>query len=129
MRVLLDTNTFLWYIRGNERLSQVALETIENPNNDVLISTVSLWEMAIKINIGKLKFDFSWSELLKKIAENDFTLLEVFPTHIEPLLNLPLHHRDPFDRLLVAQAMIEGMPILSSDEILGLYPVQWIPAQ
>ena len=129
MRVLLDTNTFLWYIRGDERLSQVALKTIENPNNDVLISTVSLWEMAIKINIGKLKFDFSWSELLKKIAENDFTLLEVFPTHIEPLLNLPLHHRDPFDRLLVAQAMIEGMPILSSDEILGLYPVQWIPAQ
>ena len=129
MRVLLDTNTFLWYIRGDERLSQVALETIENPNNDVLISTVSLWEMAIKINIRKLRFNFSWSELLKKIAENDFTLLEVFPTHIEPLLNLPLHHRDPFDRLLVAQAMIEGMPILSSDEILGLYPVQWIPAQ
>lgn len=110
MRVLLDTNVFLWYILGDERLNQTTLEVIENPDNEVLLSTVSLWEMAIKLKIGKLKFEFSWSQLLtEKILGNDLTILEISSNHIEPLLALPLYHRDPFDRLLIAQAIFEDI--------------------
>lgn len=124
MRLLLDTHAFLWFIGGDERLSDKAKEAIANLENDVFLSVASLWEIAVKINIGKLKLPRPFSELVpEQLMQNELTILHIELSHMTRYVDLPLHHRDPFDRLIIVQAQMEEMPLVSKDEVFGSYEV------
>lgn len=127
MRILLDTHTFIWFIDGNPRLSRSARQLIEDLNTIRLISIASLWEMAIKIGIGKLFVSSDFSTIIpSQLHRNVIDLLDIDIAQFDALSHLPLHHRDPFDRMLVAQAMVERIPILSADAAFDADPVQRI---
>ena len=127
MRCLLDTHTFLWFINGDDRLGKRAREVISNIESEVLLSIASLWEIAIKISLGKLELELLFPELVQRqLIANEIGLLPIDPRHLFALTDLPFHHRDPFDRLIIAQAMSEGIPVLSGDEEFQNYPVQTV---
>ena len=124
MRVLLDTHSFLWFVLGDPQLSSTTLARILDPANAKPISPASYWEIAIKIRVGKLTLQESYETFMQRgISGNGFVILSIEPKHTAVLTTLPFHHRDPFDRLLVAQAMVEKVPILSADAALDTYPV------
>ncbi len=126
-RALLDTHSFLWFISGNERLSRPARTLIEARENPMLVSMASLWEIAIKHDLGKLSLERPFVELIPEQLERQrIGVLGIELPHLAELTRLPLHHRDPFDRLLVAQARAEGLPIVSVDGALDVYGVQRI---
>ena len=125
MKLLLDTHTFLWFIMGNLNLSANARMLIENQTNEKYLSVASLWEIAIKVSIGKLTLTTPFDTLIpQQLSVNGFELLNLEVPHAAALINLPLHHRDPFDRLLIAQAIIEQMQILSIDSTFDAYQIQ-----
>lgn len=127
MRLLLDTHTFIWFFRGDFRLSATARVLIENMDNEVLLSKASAWEMAIKQGVGKLDFGLPFKEILvEKLNENRVEILDITLNHIEIIASLPMHHRDPFDRLIIAQGIVENIPIISADAIFDAYPIQRI---
>ena len=129
MRILLDTHTFLWLIAGDANLSSTAREAIEAPSNDSLLSAASLWEMAIKVSLGKLTLNFEepFAEAIGgQLRENGVTLLPIDVTHIGQVAGMPFHHRDPFDRLIVGQALVEKLPIVGRDKTFDIYGVQRI---
>jgi len=106
MRLLLDTHTFIWYVTDNPRLSAHVKLLIEDENNEKLVSIASIWEMAIKHSIGRLNFSRSFIEFVRQqLTVSNIGLLEINLQHIEVVASLPLHHRDPFDRLIIAQSM------------------------
>jgi PIN domain nuclease of toxin-antitoxin system len=122
---LLDTHSFLWFISGNERLSDPARTFIGDPDNLVYVSVASIWEIAIKHSLGKLALHRPFEELLTaELSGQGLEVLGIELRHLAELTRLPLHHRDPFDRLLVAQAIADSMPIISVDETLDAYGVQ-----
>jgi PIN domain nuclease of toxin-antitoxin system len=124
MRFLLDTHTFLWFINGDERLSEQSRRLIENADNDVLISVVSLWEIAIKVSLNKLELAQAFEVLIpRELADNKFTQLPITVAHLIQLSKLPFHHRDPFDRLLIAQSLTEELPLVSKDRKFNNYGV------
>ncbi len=124
MRILLDTHTLYWFIEGDPRLSVTALTTISEPNNEVLLSPSSYWEIAIKVGMGKWWLNRPYQDFID-VALNQYRILvlPILPTHTARLIGLPFHHKDPFDRLLVAQAMTEQVPIVSADMQLDAYRV------
>ncbi|MBD2204424.1 type II toxin-antitoxin system VapC family toxin [Calothrix sp. FACHB-1219] len=123
MRQLLDTHTFIWFVMGNPRISENLRSQIEN--NDNLLSLVSVWKMAIKHSIGKLNFNMSFPEFIEQqIINNGIEVIPIAREEIIVVSQLPLHHRDPFDRLLIAQSIVENIPILSADTIFDAYPIQ-----
>jgi PIN domain nuclease of toxin-antitoxin system len=125
MRYLLDTHAFIWFITNDDRLGSRAYEEISNIKNDVVLSIASLWEMAIKVSLGKLELGKPFHALIpRELVVNEIGLLSIVPKHLAALADLPFHHRDPFDRLIIAQAMIEGIPIVSHDGDFPQYPVQ-----
>lgn len=127
MRALLDTNSFLWFISGNEKLSDSAKVFITNFNNELILSTASLWEIAIKVSIGKLELLQPYDKLIpQQLEENDIVVMPITLTHLTKLIVLPFHHRDPFDRLIIAQALMEEIPVVSSDAIFSEYPINLI---
>lgn len=127
MRFLLDTHTYLWTINENPRLSSSAFELIESRESRLVLSIVSLWEIAIKLSIGKLVLDLPFVDVAKTIpAAHDMEILPITLNYLENVARLPVHHRDPFDRLLVAQCLAEGMTILSNDSALDRYGVERI---
>lgn len=122
MRLLLDTHAFLWFVDGSDELSHAARNLIEDPGNQRLLSVASLWEMAIKVSIGKLKLAVSFTELVEReIRGNAIELLAIRPGHLDELAKLPFHHRDPFDRMIVAQGLTEDIPIISRDKAFESY--------
>jgi len=124
MRLLLDTHAFLWFVGGDERLSDRAKEAIADLENEVFLSVASLLEIAVKINIGKLKLPRSFGELIpEQLLKNEITILRIELSHMAKYVDLPLHHRDPFDRLIVVQAQVEEMLVVSKDEKFGSYDV------
>jgi PIN domain nuclease of toxin-antitoxin system len=125
MRYLLDTTVFVWSLREPERLNKKAFEILEAEDKDVFLSAVSSWEIVIKSSIGKLTLPKEPSELLTEALRN-FSLQTLSVTHFHSLAvqGLPLHHRDPFDRMLVAQARSESMILLAGDSIFDKYPVE-----
>ena len=123
-KYLLDTHTLLWYLESNPLLSKKALETIVNIEKTCLVSHVSLWEIAIKLTIGKLNLSISFNDLEAKLLEYGFHLLPISTAFIVKYSELPLHHRDPFDRLLIAQAIVEKLPVLGNDSVFDAYPIQ-----
>lgn len=125
MRLLLDTHTFLWFIDGNPMLSSRALQLIKEVTNERLLSTASLWEMAIKLSLGKLTVPLPFTKLVAEhVYGNAIMLVSIAPEHLDILRTLPFYHKDPFDRLLIAQGLSENIPILSRDEILDDYGIQ-----
>jgi len=127
VRALLDTHSFLWFVGGDARLSAPAQQTIEDLSNEIFISTASLWEIAIKVNLGKLDLGAPYEQFVP--AELQRQKIAVFPiavAHLSVVARLPLHHRDPFDRLIIAQALTEGMPVITVDEVFDDYGVQRI---
>ena len=124
MRLLLDTHTFLWFVDDNPRLSSNAKALLES-DNDLLLSTASLWEIAIKLSIGKLSLLQSFAPFVRQqLSINAIDILQIDTAHLDIVSTLPFHHRDPFDRLLVAQAMIEQLPIISADIAFDGYSIK-----
>lgn len=127
MRQLLDTHAFLWFILDDPQLSAIARAVIEDPANAVEVSPASYWEIAIKIGIKKYTLPHPYQSFMEsQIAANDFRILHIEPRHTSVLTTLPHHHKDPFDRLLVAQAISENIPIVSVDQALTPYGVDRI---
>ena len=127
MNCLLDTHTFLWAITGDSRLSKRAREEFESPSNKLYLSVVSLWEIAIKVALGKLPLPSDTEAFLKKhLAMNSIEVLPVLAAHAFRILTLDAHHRDPFDRMLVAQSMVEGWPVVTGDEAIRRYGIEII---
>ena len=121
MRLLLDTHVFLWWAEAPERLREVHLEAIEHQASEVCLSVVSVWEMAIKIGTGRL--DFPVADIEAHTVGRGLAILPVLAPHAVELLALPLLHRDPFDRMLVAQARAEGLTLVTDDEMIRRYDV------
>ena len=125
MRFLLDTHTFLWFITGDDQLGGQARDILDDIENEIMLSVASLWEIAIKVSLGKLELQQSFADLVpRQLLSNEIGLLPIDPRHLTVLVELPFHHRDPFDRLLIAQAISEGLPVLSGDEAFRDYSVQ-----
>lgn len=125
MRLLLDTHAFLWFVLDSPQLSSTARDLIADPNNDIEVSPATYWEIAIKISIGKYALPEPFAEFMdRELATNQFRILPITPKHAAVLTTLPFHHRDPFDRLLVAQAMVEQLSLVSNDVVLDAYPIQ-----
>lgn len=124
MKLLLDTHTFIWFIMGSSHLSNTARALIEDSANEKFLSVVSLWEIAIKLSIGKLTLAAPFDVLIpQQLRVNGFELLNIEIAHVSAVVTLPFHHRDPFDRLLIAQGMSEKMAIVSIDAAFDAYPV------
>lgn len=127
MKVLLDTHAFLWWIRDDELLGGGARKAIANERNHCFLSMVSCWEMAIKKSLGKLEVPEPVDTFVaEQLAANRFTLLPIDLRHVAHVSRLTFHHRDPFDRLLAAQAWHEGMVIASVDPIFQQYGIERI---
>ena len=125
MNLLLDTHSFLWFISGSDRLSQAGRSLIEDESNVVYLSTASLWEIAIKTGLGKLTLSEPFATLIpEQLGLNKIELLNISVDHASRVVSLPLHHRDPFDRMLAAQALTEEIPVLSNDQLLDVYGVK-----
>ena len=124
MRILLDTHALLWWLEGNPRIERPAQDLIIDPANDILVSIVSLWEIVVKVRVGKLAADLR--DIVAAINAQGFETLEIRPEHLEELVRLPMHHRDPFDHLLIAQAIAESLTLLSEDQHVSAYPVAHI---
>jgi PIN domain nuclease of toxin-antitoxin system len=126
MKALLDTHTFLWAISGNQKLSQRASEIFAGPS-DLWLSVASIWEILIKVQIGKMSLPGPVGPyLVKKLTENRIETLPVSLDHVMRIERLPPHHRDPFDRILIAQSVEESLPIITSDAVFRDYPVRVI---
>lgn len=121
MNLLLDTHTYIWFSSNSRELSPRVRELIEDSRNTAYISMGSLWEISIKVSIGKPRISAPLEELLLEITENGIEILPISFDHILRSSQLPFHHRDPFDRLLVAQALSEQMQLLSADTIFDYY--------
>ncbi len=127
MKCLLDAHAFLWAVTRNKRLSPAAEEVFTNTGRELLLSAASVWEILTKVQIGKLLLPLPAGSYLRRLlAANDIQVLPVSFEHVLRLEQLPLHHRDPFDRILVAQALEEKLPIVSCDPLLKKYPVKVI---
>ena len=125
MRYLLDTHTLLWFISEDQKLSDTGHRLILDSNSEIFLSIASLWEIAIKVNIGKLALDAPFEQLFpKELHFHKIRILDITVDNLVQLTTLPLHHQDPFDRLIVAQAIVEGIPIISKDEAFDLYDVK-----
>lgn len=121
MKLLLDTQALLWWLTDDEQLGRQARELIEDPGNSVLISMVSFWEIAVKTRVGKLQADIK--EIADAVPREGFVLLDIGVAHLLTLAGLPMHHRDPFDHLLIAQAITEDALFISEDRNAARYKV------
>jgi PIN domain nuclease of toxin-antitoxin system len=127
MRVLIDTHIFIWYIQNSERLPSSIATYINDGRNDILLSIASVWEMAIKQSTGKLNLGLPYASFIEEqMRLNSMELLPLRLDHLEVVTTMPFHHRDPFDRILIAQAMLEDIVIISADSTFSSYPVQRI---
>ena len=123
MRLLIDTNIIIWALDTPEKLKRNIADIITDPDNDVFVSVISLIEMRIKNSIGKLSIPVRLNE---KVIENGYAILPLLDFHTAPLSDLPLHHRDPFDRILIAQAHAEGLTLVTADIKFREYQINTI---
>jgi PIN domain nuclease of toxin-antitoxin system len=127
MRALLDTHTFLWWINNDQRLSERVREIIGDGSNSLFLSAASGWEMAIKAQLGKLQLPVSLDQFIaEQLARNAIEALPIQMRHALHIATLPPHHRDPFDRMLVAQSRLEDVPIVTADAQIARYDVRVI---
>lgn len=127
MKLLLDTHTLIWWAASSEKFPLKVLSLLDDRQNDLLLSVASIWEMQIKCQDGKLELGKPLSQLVSnQIANNGLRILPIEALRIYALQNLPLVHRDPFDRIMIAQAIVENLLFVSKDLVLGEYPVQQV---
>jgi|ERR1035437_4321723 PIN domain nuclease of toxin-antitoxin system len=125
MNLLLDTHAFLWFIASDPRLSNQAQSLIQTPANRRLLSMASLWEMAIKVSLGKLTLAQPFDQFIpRQLQLNQIEVLAIELSHLAAVVAMPFHHRDPVDRLMAAQCQIEGLPIVSNDPVFDAYSVR-----
>jgi PIN domain nuclease of toxin-antitoxin system len=128
MNVLLDTHAWLWFALGDPQLSTAVRDCILEPVNVKFVSPASYWEISIKISLGKYALNVPYRDFIRQsIVGNGFRFLHISPRHTERVSAMPFHHRDPFDRLLIAQALVENMPLVSGEGSLAVYgaPLIW----
>lgn len=118
MELLLDTHTLLWFINGDEQLPPKSIQLIKNLENKCFVSIASVWKIALKISLGKLDLNGGFNEISKIMKLYDIELLPITFEHIQTLLKLKFHHRDPFDRIIISQGIVEKMTIISKDNNL-----------
>lgn len=124
MNYLLDTHTLLWFCAGSDNLSKSARNTIENLENDRYLSIASLWEISIKLSLGKLHLSQPLEHFIsEQIKACSLKLLPIRPNHVYHVAELPFHHRDPFDRLLVAQCQLENLTLITADQRFNAYKI------
>ena len=126
MNYLLDTHKFIWFINGEEELSSLARKAIEHKDANNFVSIASLWEIAVKLSIGKLKLKTPFVAVPEQIANNGFQILPITFEDTLKLSALPLHHRDPFDRLIIAQSMTNQLTVISRDKQFPGYGITTI---
>ena len=125
MNLLLDTHAFLWFIANDPRLSRQAHSLIQAPANRRWLSIASLWEMAIKVSLGKLTLAQPFDQFIpRQLQLNQIEVLSIELSHVAAVVAMPFHHRDPFDRLMAAQCQIEGLPIVSADLVFDAYSIR-----
>jgi PIN domain nuclease of toxin-antitoxin system len=125
MKLLLDTHAFLWLNQEPEKLSTAVMTALQDDENEIFLSLVSVWEIQIKQQLGKLELKTDLLSILRLHTEmNTIQLLSMQLPHILGLQDLPAHHKDPFDRLLIAQARIENLTMISSDQYFSMYPIR-----
>jgi PIN domain nuclease of toxin-antitoxin system len=124
MRLLLDSHAFLWFVLKNPQLSRAADTLITDPANDILVSPATYWEIAIKVGKKKLDLMASYDDFMKRgIEGNDFEILPIETRHTSLLTTMPMHHKDPFDRLIISQALAEQIPVVGVDTAFDPYGV------
>ena len=126
MDILLDTHALIWFINGDNQLPVQSIEIIKNIRVRCFVSIASIWEIAIKISLGKLDLNGGFDEISKIMMHYDIDILPISFEHIQKLLSLDFYHRDPFDRIIIAQGLVEKMTIVSKDENFAKYQVQLI---
>ncbi|GHU69627.1 twitching motility protein PilT [Clostridia bacterium] len=126
MKYLLDTHVLLWWLENSPKLSKRAVEVLVNPEEELYYSVASTWEITLKHSMGKLRIEGGVSSLLLALCEKDVKRLGVETWHLECLDTLPFIHRDPFDRMLIATANAEGMTLVTADENIRRYNVEWL---
>ena len=127
MKYLIDTHILLWIISADPRLSKKVKKIYLNGENDINISIASLWEISIKLSLKKITIDSSYEKFVQEhIIKNDIKILNITPPHIFRLNQLPFHHRDPFDRMIIAQGIEDNIIIISSDSTFDQYPIKRI---
>lgn len=124
MRLLIDTHILIWFLEGNKLLAKSRRQIIADPQNDIFVSIASLWETAIKISLGKLTLAKPLADVVKQIDAEDIEILPIAPAHTLQVSVLPFHHRDPFDRMIIAQSQIENLEVMTDDSDFGSYGVK-----
>ena len=125
MKYLVDTHIFIWWMKQDKRIKKEIKSILQDPQNYIYLSIATVWEIVVKKKIGKLKVPHDWKVTLK---ESNFLLLPISLEHVYKLENLPLHHRDPFDRMLVSQAIVENATLITGDNKLWQYDVALLKA-
>lgn len=126
MQILIDTHILIWFLEGNNLLSSNHRKLISDSQNEVFVSIASLWEMAIKISLAKLTLSQSLSDIIKQLAVENIEVLQILPQHTLEILTLPFHHRDPFDRIIIAQSKVENLHLMSNDAEFSKYGINLI---
>ena len=121
MRYLIDTHVFLWFVSNTKDLTGTAKSILENEDNEIFLSIASLWEISIKTALGKLAIKGNYESVIDDVVENAIVILPINIAHTAAQNRLPLHHRDPFDRMLASQAIVEDMSFISSDAVYDQY--------
>lgn len=124
MKLLLDTHTFIWFVENDKKLPELRKVQIEDEENSIYVSVGTFWEMSIKLSLGKMELSLTIQEVIEMAENNGFILLPLSKKNIVQVSSLPFYHRDPFDRMLIAQSLTEEMPIISIDEVFDLYGVE-----
>jgi PIN domain nuclease of toxin-antitoxin system len=124
MRLLVDTHILIWFLEGNSSLTQPRQQLIIDSDNDIFVSIACLWEIAIKISTGKLNLSLSMKEIVDYLGKENFKILSITSEHIIEIEKLPFYHKDPFDRILIAQAKVESLALITDDKHMKLYNVK-----
>jgi PIN domain nuclease of toxin-antitoxin system len=123
MQILIDTQILIWFLEGNNLLSPNRRQIIISSQNKIFVSIASLWEIAIKISIGKLTLSKPLADVIKQISKENIEILNISPKHILQVSTLPLHHRDPFDRVIIVQSQVENLVLMTEDAEFAQYGV------
>lgn len=124
MRLLLDTHILIWFLEGNLLLSVSWRQIIADVGNEVFVSIASLWEIAIKISLGKLTLAQPLADVIKQLRIENIDILPIQPLHVLQVSTLPFHHRDPFDRIIIAQSQVENLPVMTDDPEFAAYGIK-----
>lgn len=125
MKYLLDTHSLIWFLSGDNQLSAHARQLIEDESNEIFVSIASLWEMSIKVSLGKLDLNQPFQQLFPaQLENNSIAILSISMSHLSALCTLPFHHRDPFDRLIIAQSLFDNLPVIGVDSAFDSYGIR-----